>query len=66
MRLKRFVQKGVTIHACAFQGCGSGLGHAIMCAYQWSRLSLSLLYYLTWFDDVASNLKKDNLADYVA
>ncbi|PKI02612.1 UTP--glucose-1-phosphate uridylyltransferase GalU [Glaciecola sp. 33A] len=64
--VKAICPKGVTIMHVR-QGVASGLGHAIMCAYPMiGDEPFAVVLPDVIIDDVASNLKKDNLADMVA
>lgn len=64
--VKAICPKGVTIMHVR-QGVASGLGHAIMCAYPLiGDEPFAVVLPDVIIDDVASNLKKDNLADMVA
>ncbi|AEP30577.1 UTP--glucose-1-phosphate uridylyltransferase GalU [Brumicola nitratireducens] len=64
--VKAICPKDVTIMHVR-QGVASGLGHAIMCAYPLiGDEPFAVVLPDVIIDDVASNLKKDNLADMVA
>jgi UTP--glucose-1-phosphate uridylyltransferase len=64
--VKAICPKDVTIMHVR-QGVASGLGHAIMCAYPLiGDAPFAVVLPDVIIDDVASNLKKDNLADMVA
>jgi UTP--glucose-1-phosphate uridylyltransferase len=64
--VKAICPKGVTIMHVR-QGVASGLGHAVMCAYPLiGDEPFAVVLPDVIIDDVASNPKKDNLADMVA
>lgn len=64
--VKAICPKDVTIMHVR-QGVASGLGHAIMCAYPLiGEAPFAVVLPDVIIDDVASNPKKDNLADMVA
>ena len=64
--VQAIVPKGVTVIHVR-QGVANGLGHAVMCAYPIVGDSpFAVVLPDVIIDDMASNLKKDNLADMVS
>ena len=64
--VQSIVPKGVTVIHVR-QGVAGGLGHAVMCAYPIvGHAPFAVVLPDVILDDVACNLKKDNLADMVS